>query len=179
MGGFIIGISIKQKGDEDMYCKHCGKELNDDAKFCDGCGGAVQGEAMNNQTAKTENFNNGAADQNVSSADTVKKDSSNKVIFMLAYLGVLFFLPLVACPESKAGRFHANQGLVLLITGVAGHFILGILYSVLSWRLWGLISLMFTLWGLALLGLAIIGMISAGKEEEKPLPIIGGIRIIK
>lgn len=162
-----------------MYCKHCGKELNDDANFCDGCGGAVQGETINDQTAERENFNKGAANHNASNADDVKKDSSNKVIFMLAYLGILFFLPLVSCPESKAGRFHANQGLILLITGFAGHFILGILYSLLSWRLWGLISFLFTLWGLALLALIIIGMANASKEEEKPLPFIGGIRIIK
>lgn len=24
-----------------MYCKHCGKEISDDAKFCDGCGKSV------------------------------------------------------------------------------------------------------------------------------------------
>lgn len=69
-----------------MYCKHCGKELNDDANFCDGCGGAVQGETINNQTAERENFNKEAANQKASNADDVKKDSSNKVIFMLAYL---------------------------------------------------------------------------------------------
>lgn len=155
-----------------MYCKNCGKEIKDEAKFCDGCGEAVLGENMNNQSAKTEN-------QNVSSTGMVKSDSSNKVIFMLAYLGFLFFLPLVSCPESKTGRFHANQGLVLLITGFVGQFILMILFSVLSWRLWALTSIISTLWGLALLALVIIGMINASKEEEKPLPIIGGIRIIK
>lgn len=155
-----------------MYCKHCGKEMNDEAKFCDGCGGAVQDETTNNQSPKTEN-------QNASSTGSIKSDSSNKVIFMLAYLGILFFLPLVSCPESKTGRFHANQGLVLLITGFVGQFILMILFSALSWRLWALTSLISTLWGLALLALVIIGMINASKEEEKPLPIIGGIRIIK
>jgi len=155
-----------------MYCKNCGKEINDEAKFCDGCGEAAQGETMNKQSAKIE-------DQNVSSTGTIKSDSSNKVIFMLAYLGFLFFLPLVSCPESKTGRFHANQGLVLLITGFIGQFILMILFSLLSWRLWALTSIISTLWGLALLALVIIGMINASKEEEKPLPIIGGIRIIK
>jgi uncharacterized membrane protein len=160
-----------------MYCKHCGKEINDDANFCDGCGREVQGDTMNKQTAANENINKG--NDNISSTGKVKKDSSNKVIFILSYLGILFFLPLVVCPESKTGRFHANQGLVLLITGFAGHFILSILFSILSWRLWGLISLLFTLWGLALLALIVIGMINAGRGEEKPLPVIGGIQIIK
>ena len=25
-----------------MYCKHCGKEISETAKFCDGCGAAVE-----------------------------------------------------------------------------------------------------------------------------------------
>ncbi|NLA78908.1 MAG: hypothetical protein GX845_05135, partial [Erysipelothrix sp.] len=33
----------------------------------------------------------------------------NKTMAGLAYL--IFFLPLVAAPESKFGKFHANQGL--------------------------------------------------------------------
>ena len=32
----------------------------------------------------------------------------NKVISALSYLGILFFLPLVAAPESRFGKFHAN-----------------------------------------------------------------------
>lgn len=26
-----------------MYCKHCGKQIADDAKFCDGCGHSIEG----------------------------------------------------------------------------------------------------------------------------------------
>lgn len=36
----------------------------------------------------------------------------NKVISALSYLGILFFLPLMAAPESRFGKFHANQSLV-------------------------------------------------------------------
>lgn len=31
-----------------MYCKHCGKQITDDAKFCDGCGKPVAEEASAN-----------------------------------------------------------------------------------------------------------------------------------
>ena len=40
----------------------------------------------------------------------------NKVVAALAY--IIFFLPLMVCPESPFGKFHANQGLVLLIVGI-------------------------------------------------------------
>ena len=41
---------------------------------------------------------------------------SNKVWAVLAYLGILFFLPLVACKDSRFGKFHANQGFALFLT---------------------------------------------------------------
>lgn len=41
-----------------------------------------------------------------------------KIMAALAYFGILFFLPLVTHPNSSFGKFHANQGLLLLITGL-------------------------------------------------------------
>ena len=38
----------------------------------------------------------------------------------LAYTGTLFWLPLLVFPGSKEARYHANQGLWLLILSVAG-----------------------------------------------------------
>ena len=38
-----------------------------------------------------------------------------KIWSVLAYFGILFFLPLVAVPNSAYGKFHANQGLLLVI----------------------------------------------------------------
>ena len=45
----------------------------------------------------------------------------NKSVCALSYLSILFFLPLVVCPDSKFGRFHANQALALLITAIFGN----------------------------------------------------------
>ena len=96
---------------------------------------------------------------------------------MLSY--VLFFLPLISCPTSKIGRFHANQGLVLLITSVAGNIAVSILSSLLTWRLWAITSFIGWAWGIVVLALIIIGMVNANKGEQKPLPVIGGFTIIK
>ena len=59
----------------------------------------------------------------VISAGDIEK---NKVVSALAYLGILFFLPLVAAPESKSGKFHANQSLVILLFSVAGSIVFSI-----------------------------------------------------
>ena len=39
----------------------------------------------------------------------------NKLMAILAYLGILVIIPILAAKESKFARFHSNQGLILLI----------------------------------------------------------------
>ncbi len=155
-----------------MNCTNCGKELSREVKFCDGCGTPVVSEQNNNQAQ--------AQPAPVQSAPANQVVQENKVIFILSY--ILFFLPLVSCPGSKIGRFHANQGLVLLITSVAGQIGVTILSSVLlsiSWRLWQIASLISGGWWIAMLVLVVMGMVNANKGEQKPLPIIGKITILK
>lgn len=43
----------------------------------------------------------------------------DKLCCELAYTGTLFWLPLLACPERPDARYHANQGLWLLVLSVA------------------------------------------------------------
>ncbi len=149
-----------------MICNKCGKEVADNVKFCDECGSPM----VSGQPDEVKG--------SVQATPTNNEAQENKVVFMLAYLGILFFLPLVSVPNSKIGRFHANQGLVLLITGIVGQIILSILTTI-AWRLWALISLLYTVWGFALFALMIIGMLNANKGEQKPLPIIGHFKILK
>ncbi|MDD2362078.1 MAG: zinc ribbon domain-containing protein [Oscillospiraceae bacterium] len=155
-----------------MNCTNCGKELTREVKFCDGCGTPVVSEQNNNPAQ--------AQPAPAQSAPVNQEVQENKAIFILSY--ILFFLPLVSCPDSKIGRFHANQGLVLLITSVAGQIAVTILSSVLlsiSWGLWAITSLIGWGWAIVVLALVIIGMVNANKGEQKPLPIIGKFKIIK
>lgn len=108
---------------------------------------------------------------------TDKKDGGEnvdnvKAVAAVAYLGILFFVPLLTNPESDFARFHANQGLLLLITGLVVN-ILGPLLPVIGW---------FIIWPLGsifVLVLFIMGLINAMNGEKKPLPLIGGIQLIK
>ncbi len=101
--------------------------------------------------------------------NTTGDAQKNKVVGILAYF--LFFLPFIMAPDSKFGKFHANQSLVLLIIWVASWFA-GIVVPVLG----GFISMLV---GLAVLILWIMGVINAAKGEMKPLPVIGTFTIIK
>ncbi|MDF2537255.1 MAG: putative rane protein [Herbinix sp.] len=90
----------------------------------------------------------------------------------MAGLGIIiFFLPLIACPESKFGRFYANQGLLLFILGVGGSIILSLI-PFIGWFLLPFFSI-------ATLVLAIIGLINGLGGKAKELPLIGRFRLIK
>ena len=78
-------------------------------------------QAMNN-TADTTNEHN---PQDI---------EQNKVMAILAYLGILVLIPLFAAKESKFARFHTNQGLILCICGIILYFIFRVLLAI-SWKL--------------------------------------------
>ncbi len=102
--------------------------------------------------------------------------AEGKLMSILSYLWILFFLPLVVCPGSKFGRFHANQALVLFIVGI----VFGVVGSVV-----GIIGISIVTWivstvlGLVDLALVILGIYYAATGKAKELPLIGKIRIIK
>ncbi len=117
-----------------------------------------QGPASSAQTAQ--------AQETVYSVEDIEK---NKTMAGLSYL--LFFLPLVACPESKYAKFHANQGLILLITSVAGIVILSLI-PIIGWVLAPIFSI-------AVLVLGILGLINGFGGKAKRLPVIGKFNILK
>jgi uncharacterized membrane protein len=95
--------------------------------------------------------------------------NTNKWIAVLAY--ILFFLPLLTAKDSRFAMYHANQGLVLLILSIACNIVLGVI-PIIGWILLPLANL-------ATLVFAILGIVAAANGQLKPLPLIGGITIIK
>lgn len=109
--------------------------------------------------------------------------ADNKVICILAYIPILFWLPLAAANGSKYGRFHANQGLLLLITSVAlgiASALIGVILGwipVAGWIISGIVDL--AVWAVEL-GLLIYGMVCTGQGKAKELPAVGCLaRLIK
>ena len=109
-----------------------------------------------------------AADASAPEADP-EDAKGNKLMAVLAYLGILVLIPLFAAKESKFARFHTNQGLILLICGVVV-FVVG--------KIPGLSALAIIL-DVAIFAYAIIGIVNAVKGRMKPLPYIGKFRIIE
>lgn len=171
------------------FCKNCGAEL-EGKKFCGSCGKAVTDEAAPQvqQFQYQQNIQQGAQRLTKLAQDTADETSGidpadiqkNKTMGGLAYF--LFFLPLLVCPDSKYGRFHANQGLMYLILCIAGSIVnrvLSKIFITISWRLWGITSIISAIIWLPILAVGILGLINGFSGKAKELPVIGKFRIIK
>jgi uncharacterized membrane protein len=111
-------------------------------------------------------------------ADDVEK---NKIFGILAYLWILCLVPVLVAKESPFAKYHANQGLVLflieIIIGIV-LFVINIILAMLPSGL-GFLTAIFGLVWLAPLVLLVLGIINAAAGKCVPLPVIGGIKLLK
>lgn len=97
-----------------------------------------------------------------------------------AYLGVFVLVPLFTAKDSGFARFHANQGLALLVASLAYNVLAGILAAAVFGVAWGL----YPVWqavrffGMIFPVLAIVGICNAARGKAKELPVIGRLRLL-
>ena len=153
-------------------CVKCNAELAEGTKFCPACGAnqapeAAQTQAQPDLADKIMGINNTAD----TTADYDKKDiEDNKLMAVLAYLGILFLVPLFAAKESMFAQFHTNQGIIMAIVGFANCILAMI--PILGWIAAPLI-------GLCHLALTVLGIVNVCTGKAKELPIIGKYKILK
>ncbi|MGN1249951.1 MAG: zinc ribbon domain-containing protein [Candidatus Spyradocola sp.] len=107
----------------------------------------------------------------------------NRLMAALSYLSVLVLIPVFAAKDSPYARFHAAQGVNLLILSVLWAIVAAIIgaifgaigVGVLS-VLWGIVFWVITI---ALALLMVIGILGALQGRARELPLIGGFRILK
>ncbi len=175
------------------FCGKCGTKVEEGVKFCPGCGNAMEATAPEQQvtpaqeqpSANQNNFSSKISALNATADTTAEYDAEdieqNKVMSILAYFGPLCFVPMFAAKNSKFARFHANQGLVLLIACVAwtvATSILNMILLAISWSLFfitGILSFLSIVFAI----LAVIGIINALNGRAKELPVIGKFKILK
>lgn len=94
---------------------------------------------------------------------------NKKVTSIFAYLGLVFWLIAYLAGDKEGAKFHLNQGLVLAIASI-------ILSAVSAIPIVGLVACVCSF---VVFVFAIMGIVSACKDEEKPLPLVGKIQILK
>lgn len=165
------------------FCEKCGAKMEEEAKFCPSCGAGVNGQQsqysqQNTQSGNFQETINKYMQTEDNTSEFEQEDiNQNKVMAVLAYIGILVLVPLLAAPNSKYARYHANQGLLLFIAEICLGVVMGIfiwipVLNIIIGILGGIVSLL-------LFVLAIIGIVNACQGKAKGLPILGKFKILR
>ncbi|HWR23371.1 MAG TPA: zinc-ribbon domain-containing protein [Feifaniaceae bacterium] len=169
------------------FCAQCGTENKDDSRFCLHCGAPIPpvqegGSRQQGQAYRQSNYQQYQQPEHTYVPDGDARTLGVGAVSVLAYTAILFFVPLAAYQDSKFARFHAGQGLNLLLLSVAYGIvssILSALFTAINVGLGVAIGGLLSVAGLVIPALMILGAVNVCKGWMKPLPVIGGIEIIK
>ena len=166
------------------FCPVCGEHVADSTPSCPKCGAPLNQQnsaSTGTQQAVNDFVNNLNNTADYSSQMDPADVEQNKVMAILAYIGILVFVPIFAAPQSKFARFHANQGLTLFIFEVVYGVIMSVLGATvgkipvagpITLTICGLVSLIWLI-------LMICGIINAVNGKAKELPVLGNIHFMK
>lgn len=150
------------------FCENCGKSSGDDSRFCPYCGQAMDGR---NKQDYSNNYGDGG--KRGSGYDGGYYDprdiEDNRGICILNYFGPFLLIPLLLRPNSPYIRFHANQGIILLIVSICVSALSRL--PLFGW-LFGLVGGIFTA------VCVILGIINSLGGHSNELPIVGSFRIL-
>ena len=127
--------------------------------------------------------------ENITSEFDAADVQANKFISLLSYLGILVLVPIFVAKDSKFAKFHANQGLVLIISIVALemiNIIIGVIFGLTIYKipvagtiLNVIISLAFLILILLLFVLIVCGIVTALQGKAIKFPFFDKLTILK
>ena len=180
------------------FCINCGKQLNDEAMFCSGCG-AKQDAAAQPQQSPAGSYNAQPVNNyNAAPVPPVQPTGDadvqqNRGIAWLAYVGLLLLVPLFARKRSPYCQFHVKQGATLLAVEIAYQIVQAIIMAIIgaitAQRYFGYVigysavyyvfQWLFIGGNVFLLVLSIIGIVNAATGKTVKLPLIGQIPFVE
>lgn len=185
------------------FCGKCGAKIKDGIRFCPNCGEPVRNRQVQNspQSPVEPGFQQpyqqaqGVPSPPIGPQQSYQHEQyppvydeqdidimQNKVMAVLAYFGILVLIPIFAAKKSPYARFHANQGLILLISEVGLSILTSVVKNVLyyvSWSLGNTVGGMLSLLNILFLVLSVLGIINAVQGKMQELPVIGSLNILK
>ena len=94
-----------------------------------------------------------------------------KTTGIIGYLTIIGWLIAFLAGDKEGAKFHLNQSLVIILFSLVANMVLPMI-PILGWLLYIVVNV-------AQWVFVILGIISAAKDEEKELPFIGAIKILK
>ena len=94
---------------------------------------------------------------------------NKKVTSIFAYLGLVFWLIAFLAGDKEGAKFHLNQGLVIILANIA----LGVLAVI------PIIGIVAGIASFVLFVFSIMGIVAACKDEDKELPLISKVTLLK
>lgn len=91
-----------------------------------------------------------------------------KVTSIVAYISWIGLIIALVAGDKEGAKFHINQALVIMLFS---------LVSLLSFI--PIVGILTGIWSIFMLVCWILGLVAAIKQEEKEVPLIGKIRILK
>lgn len=149
------------------FCSNCGSNISDEATFCASCGQPVGGA----NAQKQYQYQGYAPKPTAYIPETDEQDiRDNSTLSLFCYLSIFgIILALVAKPESKYVKFHANQGICMNI------FIMILsLCAIIPFLGWVAAGVGYIFTGVC----AIMGIVRACNGRMVPLPIFGKYNVL-
>ncbi len=133
------------------FCKNCGTQIADDAKFCGTCG-VSQKEEKVEKRAGLEIF-----------------------LAVLSYFGILAVIPIIARRNDRFIRFHINQGLFNFVFFFLAELAVALISAIINalgadlLAVGGILGAFSGVLGIVSLILVIVGIVNAVNEREEEL----------
>ena len=181
-----------------IYCENCGKQLEENARFCTSCGASYQTNDEENSTSENlkesletttqpEPTTEEKLQQATATIDAVAQKLGNTTYYtsdfsktdieankgpaLLSYFGLLVLIPIFAAKHSPYARYHANQGLVLFV----GMLVWAVIDGAVTALLRALLGNALGLWGMYSLCGTALNIVYAGFSI---LAVIGIINVL-
>jgi len=100
---------------------------------------------------------------------------NKKVTGIVSYITIIGWIIAFLAGDKEGAKFHLNQSLVLFVVNLVNSLIVSRILGLIP-LVGGIVSFVISI---ALMLCWILGLVYAIKEEEKELPFIGAIKILK
>ncbi len=104
------------------------------------------------------------------------EDKTVAIVSYLTLIGFIIALIMHSSNKTQIGAFHLRQSLGLMLAGIAIWIALVIVGTVLAFVPivgWMIASLLWLAFVVAMLALAVMGLMAAINGQQKPLPFVG------